>query len=121
MPEQTNSITLDESQLPSVIEKTRRMEFQQRVHDTIAIGHVLTPVNLLDVVRTLRELVMDNAHRIKKARQIANYLGGAETILVEDLAQAEDPKQEKLPLDKPEPVEAELGYENGRARRRKAS
>jgi len=114
-------LTIDETQSPKAEEELRRASFRHGVSETIATGHVLTSLNLLDALRELRELVMDNAHRIPKARQIANALGASETILVEDLATAEDPKQERLPLDKSEPVEAELGRGNGRGRRGKSA
>lgn len=86
-----------------------------------ATGDILTAANLRDTTSELRRLVLKNAHRLPKARQLADKLGSIESIIVEDLAKPVDDGQEALPLDKPEPVEAELGYENGQARRRKAS
>ncbi len=120
MNESHNQPPDNELTLPQAQAQMDRLGFRDHVSRTIASGRVLTPVNLLDTVREVRTLVMDNAHRIPKARQIANYLGACETIMVEDLAKPEDTSQEKLPLDQPESVETELGG-NGRNRRRKAS
>lgn len=94
------------------------MEDHSIIHAT---GDILTAANLRDTTSELRRLVLKNAHRLPKARQLADKLGSIESIIVEDLAKPVDDGQEALPLDKPEPVEAELGYENGHARRRKAS
>jgi len=94
------------------------MEDHSIIHTT---GDVLTAANLRDATSELRRLVLKNAHRLPKARQLADKLGSIESIIVEDLAKPVDDGQEALPLDKPEPVEAELGYGNGRAQRRKAS
>lgn len=123
MPEEDKkqNFTMDDALMPREAEKARRADFRTRVQQTVASGRVLTPLNLLDTLRELRELVMDNAHRIPKARAIINQLGAGEALLVEDMARPEDPKQEALSLDKPEPVEAELGTGNGRGRRRNRS
>lgn len=94
------------------------MEDHSIIHVT---GDVLTASTLLDAASELRRLVLKNAHRLPKARQLADKLGSIESIIVEDQAKPVDDGQEALPLDKPEPVEAELGYSNGHARRRKAS
>lgn len=80
----------------------------------IATGDVLTTGNLLAAVQELRRLTIHNAHRIPKFRQIANALGGIETYIIEDQVRPDDERQGALPLDKPEPVEAELGRRNGR-------
>jgi len=70
---------------------------------------ILTLANLLGITQMLRALVIGNAYRIPKFKQIADRLGSIETILIDEAADIEDKKQEKLPLGKPEKVEKELG------------
>ena len=82
---------------------------------------VINPRDVLDAAQEFRTAVLRNAHRIPKARQIADKLGNIETIIIEAETKEEDDLQERLPIDRPEPVEAELGEGGHRGRRRKVA
>ncbi|MBU0691527.1 hypothetical protein KKH18_06905 [bacterium] len=90
----------------------------QLIREHIATGGVLTTANLLDTVAELRRLVLTNAHRLPKAKYLADHLGACESCIIEQNIKEEDKLQEQLPLDAPEAFDAEFEGEGTHASRK---